>query len=133
MLTCYIGLHHMTVDQLQPFLASVHRVLRPNGLFIVRDHDVTTPEILALVSLAHTVFNAGLGETWETNRGELRYFESVQVWVERLAIGGVTHSLASFKDHTRNTVEGSINHSDSSRIRLIIARTCGATACTISS
>lgn len=107
LVTCYIGLHHMTADQLQPFLASVLRVLRPGGLFIVRDHDVTTPEMRAFVSLAHTVFNAGLGETWETNRNELRFFESVQVWVDRLNAAGFAdtgHRILQNNDPTRNTL-----------------------------
>ena len=107
LVTCYIGLHHMNVDQLQPFLASVRRVLRPGGLFIVRDHDVTTPEMRALVSLAHTVFNVGLGETWETNQKELRYFESMQVWVSRLTAAGFAdtgHRVLQDNDPTRNTL-----------------------------
>ena len=79
--TCYVGLHHMTAERLEPFLASVARILRPGGVFIVRDHDVGSDEMRALVSLAHTVFNAGLGETWETNRAELRFFESADTWV----------------------------------------------------
>ena len=107
LVTCYIGLHHMTPDQMQPFLASVNRVLRPGGVFLVRDHDVTTPGMRALVSLAHTVFNAGLGETWETNTSELRHFESVQVWVDRLKAAGFTdtgHRLLQDNDPTRNTL-----------------------------
>jgi SAM-dependent methyltransferase len=40
LVTCYVGLHHMTAERLTPFLASVARILRPGGVFIVRDHDV---------------------------------------------------------------------------------------------
>ncbi len=88
LVTCYVGLHHMELEKLGPFLRSVHRVLRPGGRFIVRDHDVRTPEMFTFVSLAHTVFNCGLGETWETNRDELRFFVSVDEWVKRLAEAG---------------------------------------------
>ena len=62
-------------------------MLRPGGVFIVRDHDVRDEDVRVLVSLAHTVFNAGLGETWETNPAELRFFEPVATWVERLDAG----------------------------------------------
>lgn len=78
--TCYIGLHHSPKDRLDAFVESIARVLRPGGLFIIRDHDVTTPQMDAFVSLAHTVFNAGLGVPWETNRKELRYFAPVATW-----------------------------------------------------
>ena len=107
LVTCYIGLHHMTPEQLRHFLASVHRVLRPGGLFIVRDHDVASPAMGALVSLAHTVFNAGLGESWETNQKEARHFDSVQMWIARLSDAGFAntgHRILQDNDPTRNTL-----------------------------
>ena len=107
LVACYVGLHHMTEVRLKPFLASVARVLRPGGRFIVRDHDVKTADMCALVSLAHTVFNAGLGETWETNLNELRFFEPVQTWVERLDSAGFDdsgHRVLQANDPTDNTL-----------------------------
>jgi len=107
LVTCYVGLHHMTEAKLTPFLASVARVLRPGGCFIVRDHDVTTEPMRALVSLAHTVFNAGLGDSWETNVGELRFFEPVSTWVARLDAAGFDDSGARVlqaNDPTDNTL-----------------------------
>lgn len=87
--SCYIGLHHMTEQTLQPFIASIARVLRPGGLFILRDHDVRTAEMFRFVSLIHSVFNAGTGASWEQNRGELRHFVAVEEWVRRLAAVGL--------------------------------------------
>jgi SAM-dependent methyltransferase len=107
LVTCYVGLHHMTEAKLTPFLASVARVLRPGGCFIVRDHDVRDEPMRALVSLAHTVFNAGLGDSWETNVAELRYFEPVQTWVARLDAAGFDDSGARVlqaNDPTDNTL-----------------------------
>jgi FAD/FMN-containing dehydrogenase len=104
---CYVGLHHMTVDRLVPFLASIRRVLRPGGVFIVREHDVRDERLRALVSLAHTVFNAGLAETWETNAAELRLFEPVATWVKRLDEAGFddsTHRILQDNDPTDNTL-----------------------------
>ena len=40
--TCYIGLHHITLDRLDAFIASIVRVLKPGGVFILRDHDCRT-------------------------------------------------------------------------------------------
>lgn len=88
LVTCYIGLHHIELARLEPFIQSIWRILRPGGLFILRDHDVTTPAMNTFVSLAHTVFNAGLGAPWETNQNELRYFVSVAEWSRRLQAAG---------------------------------------------
>lgn len=92
LISCYIGLHHMPEASLQPFLQSIARVLRPGGYFIVRDHDVTTPELDRFVALAHTVFNAGLGESWEANQAEPRYFNSVAYWIENIQTCGMRHT-----------------------------------------
>ena len=104
---CFIGLHHMTADKLGSFLKSIHRMLRSGGAFIVRDHDVRTEDMRSLVSLAHTVFNAGLGETWETNLNELRFFESADTWVKRLDAAGFDdsgHRVLQESDPTDNTL-----------------------------
>jgi hypothetical protein len=44
------------------------------------------------VSLAHTVFNAGLGVPWETNKKELRHFAPVATWTQRLEATGFRDS-----------------------------------------
>jgi FAD/FMN-containing dehydrogenase len=88
LVTCYIGLHHIEPAKFERFVRSIWRVLRPGGVLIVRDHDVTTPEMDAFVSLAHTVFNAGLGVAWETNRDERRHFAPAAQWSGRLAEAG---------------------------------------------
>lgn len=82
--TCFIGLHHAPPAKLDAFVRSIHRVLRTGGLFIVRDHDVTTPQMDAFVSLAHTVFNAGLGIAWDINERELRHFAPIDHWARYL-------------------------------------------------
>ena len=88
--SCYIGLHHAPLDLLDGFVRSIVRVLRPGGVFILRDHDVKTKEMHAFVALAHAVFNAGLGVRWETNQNELRHFQSVEFWIAYLSDRGLT-------------------------------------------
>jgi len=88
LVTCYIGLHHCEPARLDAFVASIHRMLRGGGMLVLRDHDVTTPAMDAFVSLAHTVFNAGLGVPWETNRRERRHFAPVAEWSRRLEAAG---------------------------------------------
>ncbi len=77
LVTCYVGLHHSPLDKLNDFVLSIKRILRPGGKFIVRDHDVTSEQMRTFVSLVHTVFNAGLGVSWQENLQELRYFTSI--------------------------------------------------------
>lgn len=89
MVTCYIGLHHAPLDRLEAFVQSIVRVLRPGGIFVLRDHDVASPQMNDFVSLVHTVFNAGLNETWETNTRELRHFRPVAQWVGYLQARGL--------------------------------------------
>lgn len=88
--TCHIGLHHCPVALLPGFVRSIKRVLKPGGLFIVRDHDVNTEEMRVFASLVHTVFNLGLRETWAKNEAEHRSFGSVEEWVKLLEDSGFT-------------------------------------------
>lgn len=105
LVTAYAGLHHCPPDKLDAFAASIARVLRPGGMFILRDHDVRDERMRALVSLAHTVFNAGLGAKWETNAAEKRHFAPVSRWVELMERHGLRDSgarLAQRLDPTDN-------------------------------
>ena len=105
--TCYIGLHHIPLDRLDSFIASLHRLVKPGGWLILRDHDVTDPYMQALVSLAHAVFNAGLGTPWETNARELRHFRTIDAWIEILGRHGFEHTgqrLLQDHDPTINTL-----------------------------
>lgn len=89
LVTCYIGLHHCPLDKLDNFVASLVRVLKPGGMFVLRDHDVTTPAMHTFVSLVHTVFNAGLNGDWEVNQRELRHFRPIAHWVAYLGDRGL--------------------------------------------
>jgi FAD/FMN-containing dehydrogenase len=88
LVSAFVGLHHMAPAKLAPFLASIARALKPGGVFIVRDHDVKAPLMDDFVALAHTVFNAGLGEPWAANQAELRHFASADAWAGRIEAAG---------------------------------------------
>lgn len=89
LVTCFIGLHHAPPERLAAFVASIARVLRPGGIFILRDHDVTTPAMHAFVALAHAVFNAGLGLPWSENARERRHFAAIAEWSARVQAAGL--------------------------------------------
>ena len=88
LVTCYIGLHHCPLDRLAPYLASINRVLRPGGHFILRDHDATTAEMKTFCSLVHTVFNAGFAVSWEENASEFKSFNSIDHWINEVCNAG---------------------------------------------
>lgn len=92
MVTCYIGLHHCPPERLDAFVRSIERVLRPGGVFILREHDVRDEMMRTFVSLVHTVFNAGLKESWETNAQERRHFRPVAEWAAYLEERGLRDS-----------------------------------------
>jgi SAM-dependent methyltransferase len=107
LVTCYIGLHHSPLDRLDAFIASIRRVMRPGGLFVLRDHDVADDYMNAIASLAHTVFNAGLNTPWETNLRELRHFRPIAQWIELLGRHGLVQTgptLLQPHDPTLNTL-----------------------------
>jgi FAD/FMN-containing dehydrogenase/uncharacterized membrane protein YhaH (DUF805 family)/SAM-dependent methyltransferase len=105
--TCFIGLHHCPEEKLKNYVASIYRVLKPNGKFIVRDHDCNSPEMTTFASLVHTVFNLGLKESWEFNQKEYRSFRSAQNWSEYLENNGFKdtgHRILQENDPSLNTL-----------------------------
>ena len=82
LVTCFIGLHHCSPEDLDAYIESIARVLREDGVFILRDHDAADPDMVVFVSLVHTVFNAGLDVKWKNNLNEKRFFNSVDHWIK---------------------------------------------------
>ncbi len=107
LITCYIGLHHCPLEGLDDFVRSIVKALKPGGLFVLRDHDCTSPEMVEFVSLVHTVFNAGTDVTWADNAAELRFFRAVDEWIEYLRGFGLEHQgerLLQENDPTDNVL-----------------------------
>ena len=107
LVTCYIGLHHCPREKLHTYIQSIARVLKPGGYFVLRDHDAGTPEMRTFCALVHTVFNAGLGVSWDEDREELRLFEGVGFWVDALVKNGFEDTgkrLLQANDPSLNTL-----------------------------
>ena len=106
-ITNYIGFHHCPLPKLDAFVRSIARSLKKGGSLILRDHDVFSPEMNAMVALAHDVFNAGLMEKWDTNHSELRHFRSLDQWILYLEERGLRKTGASLYqkgDPTKNAL-----------------------------
>ncbi len=84
-MTCYVGLHHFTDNELECFLADIRRVLRPSGYFLLVDHDINNEETLCMAHMAHTVFNCVTGVGVEEEMTEVRQFNSIKHWREKMA------------------------------------------------
>lgn len=98
--TCVIGLHHAAADRIHGFVNAIARVLRPGGLFIVRDHDAASMEMFRFCSAIHTVFNVGTGVPWSANAAEVRRFNAIEGWVTYLeAVGFVDGGRRLLQDH----------------------------------
>ena len=107
LITCHIGLHHCPQDMLDGYIKSIHRILRKGGFFIMRDHDVTTPEMATFVSLVHSVFNLGLNVSWETDNAEYKSFKSIEEWSSIISACGFKDSgerILQDKDPSCNTL-----------------------------
>lgn len=105
--TCHIGLHHCPEHLLPDFIQSIRRVLRPGGIFIVRDHDVNSEEMRIFASLVHTVFNLGLHESWVKNEQEYRSFRSIEEWVKLVENAGfkdLKFRILQLNDPSLNTL-----------------------------
>jgi len=105
--TCYIGLHHCPVQKLNAFINSIHRILKPGGAFVIRDHDVKSTEMATFVSSVHTVFNIGLNESWEFEVNDFKNFKSADEWSKIIQEQGFTESskrLLQDKDPSDNTL-----------------------------
>jgi FAD/FMN-containing dehydrogenase len=104
-IACYSGLHHCAPEHVDAFVQSVARVLRPGGVFILREHDVRDARLRAFVALTHTVVNAGQGRPWEANADERRHFAPLAHWCDVLARAGLRDSgerLAQPHDASQN-------------------------------
>jgi SAM-dependent methyltransferase len=107
LVTCYIGLHHCPEEKLHTFMQSVNRILRPGGSFVIRDHNVETPEMATFVSLVHTVFNVGLNEPYEFEAKDFKNFKSANEWaaiIEKAGFKDAGKRILQDKDPSDNTL-----------------------------
>lgn len=105
--TCYIGLHHCHPEQFDGFMKSINRILRTGGSFVIRDHDVKTPEMATFVSLVHTVFNVGLNESWEFEQKDFKNFKPADEWAKIISAAGFKDAgkrILQDKDPSDNTL-----------------------------
>ncbi|MBX9744245.1 MAG: methyltransferase domain-containing protein [Chlamydiales bacterium] len=84
LLVCLGGLHHIPSKRVDGFVHSMSQKIRPGGVLLLRDHDVTSVGLHAMVSVVHSFVNATSREPWEVERKEVREFHSADHWTELL-------------------------------------------------
>lgn len=88
------GLHHLPLRCIQSFLSIIYRILKPGGLFIVREHDLDENlTLLPMLDCAHMVFNAGTNVSLENEKNEIRGFRSVLEWRKIIESAGFEDTL----------------------------------------
>lgn len=87
---CLGGLHHVPAERMPEFSQSLARVLRPGGVMLFRDHNVTTSKVAAIASMVHTFVNIADKQPWEVESKEVRNFVSMETWEKYLRRSGFT-------------------------------------------
>ncbi|KYQ88882.1 hypothetical protein DLAC_10691 [Tieghemostelium lacteum] len=88
------GLHHLPPKQIIQFLQGVHRILRPGGCFITREHNLDeNRHLMPMLDCAHMVFNALTGVQAPSERDEIRGFRSLLDWRKIIESVGFQDSM----------------------------------------
>jgi len=109
--TVYGGLHHLPKEERGRVHEALWRILKPGGVFIIREHDVKDSSMFDFVSLIHSVFNAVTNETWETEKQEIRAFEPVEQIVRDIEAKGfedMGYRLRQHGDPSENILLGGL-------------------------
>jgi ubiquinone/menaquinone biosynthesis C-methylase UbiE len=74
LITCLMVLHHIPKDNLDALISEIYRVMKPNGVLILREHDVNNAAEILLLDMMHdfydyvwNVIETKATEQWGTN------------------------------------------------------------------
>ena len=100
------GLHHIPEERLEPFVESLHQVLKPGAVLLLRDHDAGDEKVKAIAAAVHTFVNATAKVCWQEESREIRAFKSLQDYKQLMIDKGFDcvspNALILKDDPTRN-------------------------------
>ena len=79
---CFGGLHHTPSERLEPFLESLHQKVKPGGIVLLREHDLSKSDnnVFAMAYVVHSFVNAADGVPLPIEQKEVREFKPVPEW-----------------------------------------------------
>ncbi|KNC49063.1 FAD linked oxidase domain-containing protein [Thecamonas trahens ATCC 50062] len=85
------GLHHFPPMVVFALVQQVARILRPGGVFLVREHDAA-PKLVPMCDVAHMVFNALTNLSPEAEAAEIRAFRPLDEWIALCEAAGLSNT-----------------------------------------
>jgi SAM-dependent methyltransferase len=62
LITCFQVLHHINIKELDFYVKELIRILKPGGIFIIREHDCNDYNTRLLIDIEHTLFETVTSE-----------------------------------------------------------------------
>ncbi len=84
LISCLGGLHHIPKERVDAFVSSLRKKLRPGGVILLREHNVTDENIRSIAALVHTFVNVADEMSWEVENKEIREFKTIADWTEMM-------------------------------------------------
>lgn len=110
LITCFMVLHHVPHDKLSKLLSEFCRVLKPNGLLIIREHDLIDPMFGNLLDVLHGFYDY----VWKPNVSWEQdiefcdtFYHSAEDWDKLFAESGLT--LVTKQDNHINPEKNPLN------------------------
>lgn len=96
---CMVSLHHMTPATCSNAIREIHRILKPNGRFLIKEHDVGNQTTLQIVLWEHYLYH--LLDCAYARRGVntsfyfehcIHHFQTKDNWRHKIEQAGFTHT-----------------------------------------
>lgn len=108
LIACLGGLHHIPQERVDAFADSLNKKLKPGGVLLLRDHNVTNQDLWDIASVVHSFVNAEKKIPWDVESKEVREFQSTDHWTKLLESHGFTRissdNLVLEDDPTQNAM-----------------------------